>query len=300
MKVSVVIPCLNAAATIDQQLEAITHQISAPLEVIIADNGSTDATLDIVRQYSDRLPQLKIVDASGRQGAGYARNIGVSAATGDYIAFCDADDVVAPGWLQALEQAFASHGFLACRFDLERLNPGRQNGLQDQGLQHFRIPFLPFAGAGGLAIQRQLYERVGGFDENFTHLEDAEFCVRAQLAGVELVFVPEAVIYIRSSPATPKGFFEARRSTFRKAFAWGSGLGKTYLKYKEKGMQLHGIKLRLVLVLLWALRSLVDVQNINCFWRIGWHMGVLHALLQLPTSTLQGSCTTVPKQIFQG
>lgn len=250
MRLSVVIPCFNAADTIDQQLEALTHQSLAPWEVIISDNGSKDATLDIVKQYRDRLPQLKIVDAFGKQGAGYARNVGVRAATGDYIAFCDADDVVAPGWLQALEQAFASHSFLACRFDYEKLNPGGHNGVQDQGLQQFRTPFLPFAGAGGLAVQRKLYERVGGFDENFTHLEDAEFCVRAQLAGAELIFVPKAVIYIRTAPVAPRGFFEARRSSFRQAFAWGNGLGKIYRKYKEEGMQLHGIGPRLMLTLL--------------------------------------------------
>ncbi|MGB5973543.1 MAG: glycosyltransferase family A protein, partial [Nodosilinea sp.] len=229
---SVVIPCLNAADTIDQQLEALTQQTTAPWEVIVADNGSTDGTLSIVEQYTNRLPRLKIVDASDKRGAGYARNVGVKAATGDYLAFCDADDVVAPGWLQALEQAFKSHSFLACRFDLERLNPGEKNSLQNHELQQFRIPFLPFAGAGGLAIQRQIYDLVRGFDESFTHLEDAEFCVRVQLAGYKLAFVPEAVVHIRVAPATPKGFFEARRSTFRKAEAWGNGLGKVYVKYK--------------------------------------------------------------------
>lgn len=285
---SVVIPCLNAAATIDQQLEALIQQTTPPWEVIIADNGSTDATLDIVRQYSARLP-LKIVDASDRQGAGHARNVGVKAATGDYIAFCDADDVVAAGWLQALAQAFVSKSFLACRFDCARLNPGDQidGQNQDQGLQQFRIPFLPFAGAGGLAIQRQLYERVGGFDEAFTHLEDAEFCVRVQLTGVELTFVPDAVVHVRNASPTPKGFFEARRSTYRKAYAWGNGMGKIYLKYREKGMQFHGVGPRLVLLPLWVLRSLVDIQNISCFWRIGWHMGVLRALLQPPDGRQQ-------------
>lgn len=79
---SVIIPCLNAAATIDQQLEALTQQTTTPWEVIISDTGSTDGTLDIIRRYSDRLPRLKIVDASGRRGAGHARNEGVKAATG--------------------------------------------------------------------------------------------------------------------------------------------------------------------------------------------------------------------------
>ncbi|HEY4573152.1 MAG TPA: glycosyltransferase family A protein, partial [Thermoanaerobaculia bacterium] len=103
MKLSVVIPCLNAAATLGVQLAALTRQ-SWPggWEVIVADNGSTDGSREIVESYRGRLPGLALVDASDRRGQAHARNLGAAAATGDALLFCDADDEVAPGWMEAL------------------------------------------------------------------------------------------------------------------------------------------------------------------------------------------------------
>src|ERR1700756_5684791 len=99
MKLSVIIPCYNVGDNIAAQLEALAgQQWSEPWEVIVADNGSTDNSLQVVRECARRLPELRIIDASGKAGAAHARNVGARAATGDYLAFCDADDEVAPGW----------------------------------------------------------------------------------------------------------------------------------------------------------------------------------------------------------
>ncbi|MEO1764635.1 MAG: glycosyltransferase, partial [Cyanobacteria bacterium J06629_18] len=69
MQLSVVIPCFNAASTIAAQLEAFTQQqCSETWEIIIADNGSTDESLNIVKQYQQNLPNLRIVDASLTKG----------------------------------------------------------------------------------------------------------------------------------------------------------------------------------------------------------------------------------------
>src|SRR6266545_10527 len=108
MKLSVVVPCFNSAKTIAIQLEALANQTwSEPWEVIVADNGSTDSSVAIAESYKKRLPHLRIVDASDRRGAGHARNVGAAAAAGDLLAFCDADDEVAPGWLSAMGQALS-------------------------------------------------------------------------------------------------------------------------------------------------------------------------------------------------
>jgi glycosyltransferase involved in cell wall biosynthesis len=65
MRLGVIIPCLDGSQTIAGQLEALARQeCSDPWEIVLADNGSTDGTLDIVRRYQERLPNLRIVDAS--------------------------------------------------------------------------------------------------------------------------------------------------------------------------------------------------------------------------------------------
>ncbi len=280
MKISVVIPCLNAGAVIDQQLEALAGQTVAPYEVIVADNGSTDHSLAVVEQYRDRLPDLKIIDAAAVRGASHARNAGAKAATGDYLAFCDADDVVDQGWLGALAQAFSSHDFLACCIDNEMLNPGAVNTPQSQGLQNFRTPFYPFAGGCVLAIRRDIHASVGGFDEAISHLEDADYCVRVQMVGHTLTHAPEAVVHYRHGTVTKQSFVEARQATYRKAYNWGYGLATLYLRYRDQGMQLHGLAPRLVLILLWGLRVLgTGFRSHSSLWRLGWHMGVVNRLL---------------------
>ena len=108
--VSVVIPVLNGAATISQQLAALAGQTyRGPMEVLVADNGSTDATVEVVQALSGRLPGLRLVDASARVGTNHARNAGAAAAGGDLLAFCDADDVAAPGWLAGLVAGLEDH-----------------------------------------------------------------------------------------------------------------------------------------------------------------------------------------------
>src|SRR5262245_29795227 len=145
MKLSVVVPCLNAEATLGAQLAALSRQ-SWPdgWEVIVADNGSTDRSREIVESYRGRLPRLNLVDASDRRGHAHARNLGAAAATGDALLFCDADDEVAPGWLAAMGRALAGHEFVACRYDQEKLNPPavRRTHLNPQkdGLTRYDYP----------------------------------------------------------------------------------------------------------------------------------------------------------------
>jgi glycosyltransferase involved in cell wall biosynthesis len=99
-RISVIIAMRDAAGTLVEQLEALTQQTyTGWWEVLLVDNGSTDAGCDLGRSYEGRLRNLRVIDASERPGCAHARNVAAVHARGEVLAFCDADDVVSPGWL---------------------------------------------------------------------------------------------------------------------------------------------------------------------------------------------------------
>jgi glycosyltransferase involved in cell wall biosynthesis len=204
IKLSVVIPCYNAATTVSEQLDAFVGQSwSEPWEIILADNGSTDTTINIVEQYQKFLPNLRIVDASKKKGPSHARNVGANAAKGEALAFCDADDVVEPGWVAAMGEALSRYDFVGGWDEYLKLNKAWlvKNYQKEKGDGVvFHHPYLPYKGAGNLGIKRSIHQSVGGFDESIVFLEDVDYCWRIQLTGVKLKEEANAIIQIRLRP----------------------------------------------------------------------------------------------------
>lgn len=273
---SVVIPCRDAEATLGEQLEALAGQDwDRPWEVILADNGSTDRTRAIAARFATRLPGLRVVDAAGRGGAAHARNAGAAVAAGRYLAFVDADDVVAPGWLAAVGAALDRHPFVACRYDSQTLNPGAAERTllrpQDAGLMHYDYPdFLAHAGGGGLAVRREIHQAVGGFDETYPALEDTDYCWRIQLAGTPLAFAGDAVVRIR---------YKTRPlEVYRQGFSFGQYNVLIYRRYRERGMPRLGILPglnRWAAFLVKTPGALVAGEWPRWLWQLGWRLGRL-------------------------
>jgi glycosyltransferase involved in cell wall biosynthesis len=109
LRVSIVIPVYNEQDTIERCIDAIFSQTVAADEVIIVDNGSTDATADRVRSYEGRVIWLR----EPRRGVYYARNTGFDAATGDLIGRIDADTLLPPRWVEQVHDLFADHAIEA-------------------------------------------------------------------------------------------------------------------------------------------------------------------------------------------
>ncbi|WP_344777421.1 glycosyltransferase family 2 protein [Gryllotalpicola kribbensis] len=107
-RLSVVIPVLNEERIIDACLTALESQAEPPEQIIVVDNGSTDATPEIVRRHPDVTLLFEPV-----RGIGGARTRGFDGATGDVLARIDADTVVSPGWSVAARDAFARDPGLA-------------------------------------------------------------------------------------------------------------------------------------------------------------------------------------------
>lgn len=232
--ISIILCCRNEAENIREQLDALAGQSwRKPWELIVSDNGSTDGTQDIVEDYRSLLPNLVLIDSSDRTGPGHARNAAIAAARGDKLLFCDADDVVGPGWLDAMADGLEQHDFVACRADFVKLNPSwllaARNGTQESGPQSYDYPpFLPHAAGGTIGVRRYWHERIGGIDETMLRLSDTDYCWRLQLAGAALHFVSEAVVYYRLRPDM--------KTTCRQARLWGEYNVVLYKKFRRCGM----------------------------------------------------------------
>lgn len=285
---SIVIACLNAEATLGVQLEALTRQnCPVPWEVLVSDNGSTDGSRELAASYADRLPGLRVIDASAQRGAGPARNLGVREARGRWVAFCDADDEVADDWVASMAGALAENRFVAGTFESYKLNAKRvlrsRPMEQQDELQSTGGGPDAHAGAGNMGIHRADFLRVGGFDPAIPWLEDTDFCWRVQKAGIPLVYRREIVVHVRL------------RHTYRAMFVqgWQYGLAQALLERRytldtpvdEKGTEQPW---------LWAsaserarrvtTRAFRTVRNLSSWvmeylvagrlvWRLGWAVG---------------------------
>ena len=293
MKLSVILPCFNGAATIALQLEALTHQHWAGgWEVLVVNNGSTDESMEIVSGYQARLPGLRIVQAhvpgTPRLGVPHSYNSGIQCASGEAFVFCEADDEVAPGWLEAMGRALEEHEFVAARLDHRKLNDEwahpLDGGYQSQGLWRVnRYPYLLTASACAFGLRRSLYETVGPFSTAFPFVHDAEYCWRAQRAGHTLHFVPGALVFYREKPDHWGRFRQGQnwgRDFTRLLNHYGSPLGAFPLlrqwlwigAYLPRGC--------------WALLMFVLGRREGrplfgqWIWHLGWSTGKLQALAQ--------------------
>ncbi len=285
-RVSVVIPCLNAAATLGAQLDALCRQTwQGEVEILVGDNGSTDDSVQLVESYRDRLAGLRILCATDRRGPAHAKNVAAAAATGDVLLFCDADDEVADGWIAGLVRELEDHKAAASRHEIERLNGEQARRLHGDPAQQYGLskytnpPFLDHAGGCGLGVRRHVFEALGGFDEDYAVLEDTDLCWRLQLAGHRLVFAPEAVVHVRY-PATLAG-------AFRQAARYGRYNVYIYTRYRARGMprlpMIPGL-LRLGSLVLRSPQLLSRSARGRWIWLAGWRLGRLLGCLRYGTT----------------
>ncbi len=230
-----IVPCLNAEATLALQLEALACQeLSDPWELIIADNGSTDASREIARKFETRFAQMRVIQTQGsRRLAARARNAGVQESQSEFLAFCDADDEISPGWVAAMVRALSQHEVVCGQFRFDKFNDLRTamelTDAWKDGL--FKGRFLPGGGSGNLGIRRRTHDLIGGFDECLPHGEDADYFWRLQLEGFKLYVEPRAIVQVRVGRVNPSMASTFRRNKNRVASNLWS-----YKRYRRWGM----------------------------------------------------------------
>ena len=192
--VSCIIPVFNGERYLREALDSILAQTYRPMEIIVADDGSTDGTPSLVADYRSQVRDLCQANA----GTAAACNLGLTAAQGDFVAFLAADDLWHPEKLSRQISRFQA------RPDLDLCVTYVQNfwipELKDEAerFQHHRITEpLPGYVPQALLARRALFETVGNFNAALRHADATDWFLRAADRGAVMELLREVLVYRR-------------------------------------------------------------------------------------------------------
>jgi glycosyltransferase involved in cell wall biosynthesis len=188
--VTVVVPAHNAERYLTEAIDSVLAQAHRPLEIIVVDDGSTDHSAELARSFGSPVAVL----TQPQQGAATARNRGVDAAHGEYLAFLDADDVWSADKLALQLAALEAHPDWPAVFgQVEQfISPELDEDTQRQIV----CPPGPRAGlhVGAMLIRRADFQTVGPFDPHYALGEFVDWCARAAERGLAFQVLPQVVM----------------------------------------------------------------------------------------------------------
>jgi len=201
--VSVVIPTHNRRDLIGETIRSVLNQTFEDFEVLVVDNGSTDDTEQVVRNFRD--PRIRYIYQENTGGPAGPRNTGIRQSRGKYIAFLDSDDVWMPNKLEreiALLESNRGIDVVYCAgekidakgvlLNSDWVRP-RSWGTLCEDLLYGNV----VSGGSAALLRADCFARVGLFDETLRLCEDLDMWRRLALAGYQFLFVDEALVRIR-------------------------------------------------------------------------------------------------------
>jgi glycosyltransferase involved in cell wall biosynthesis len=230
--VSVVVPVYNDPDGIKDTLDSLATQEYPPhhFEVIVVDNGSTDHTAEVIREYVRDDPKIRLETEYSVHSSYAARNKGIRSSRGSIIAFMDADMTVRADWLTKINRSLQEHNgdYLACGVEVV----GRNRTIYEI---YDRITGFPigsylhddhFAPTCCLVARKSLFIELGFFDPRLISGGDLEFGNRAYQSGKKLCYDPDIVMM---HPAR-----SSFRALYKKLFRVGRGLRQLTVFYPER------------------------------------------------------------------
>lgn len=204
--VSVLIPCYNAGKWVAEAIQSALDQTWPQKEVIAIDDGSTDASVDVIRSFGQRIRW----ETGPNRGGNHARNRGFELSRGDVIQFLDADDFILPQKVQRQVEALQVSGAGIVYEDWQRfdeLNDGTRrwypveiSGAQQDILVSLLGGWIP--AVQSFLFSRSVLEHVGHWDEKLTSAQDWDLHIRLALSGVTYHYLPGCHSIVRR-PAVP-------------------------------------------------------------------------------------------------
>lgn len=201
MLVSVIIPAYNVAEHLRECIDSVLAQ-DVPVEVIVVDDGSTDGTPSILKEYGDRIVAIRQANA----GAAVARNVGLDRATGEYIAFLDGDDAWLPGKLRRQIELFDGDTGLVysgwyCLYpdgSVTKVKPLPGPTYADLLLNCHLLTTT-------VVMKRETAQQVGRFDPDLKRGQDYDYWIRAsQVTKIKAVETPLAIYRVDGAAQVKK------------------------------------------------------------------------------------------------
>ncbi|MDP3948293.1 MAG: glycosyltransferase family 2 protein [bacterium] len=220
MSTSVIIPNWNGSELLKDCLNSLAEQTFKNFEIILVDNGSTDNSLEYVKNH---FPQVRVISLEKNFGFAKAINEGVKASNTEYVVFLNNDTSVDKDWLKSLILCADSHpevisvnSKLLNFYDkkiidgvgilINEVGQARSIGWQEKDKNQYNSEQYIFGATGGASLfRRDDLIKVGLFDERyFMYSEEVDFSFRAQFLGYKSIFCPEAVVYHKHKATSKK------------------------------------------------------------------------------------------------
>jgi len=218
--ITVIIPNWNGRNLLEECLGSLERQTFRDFEIIVVDNGSTDGSKEFIR---DRFPDVKIIEMKENTGFASACNAGIRESKGDLIVLLNNDANADEKWLEKMVSVFEKHpeiGFCASRIlfkddsgiidsagdEFSTWGFGYKRGHGEEDDARFNEETSVFSACAGAGVYRkEMFERIGYFDEDFfAYYEDIDLSWRAWATQYRCLYVPEAVVYHKEKATSGK------------------------------------------------------------------------------------------------
>lgn len=267
VRVSVILPVRNGEPYLRLQLEALERQTCTfPWEVIVIDNGSTDATVRTASVFETRLPNFQLL-SEPTPGKSRALNRGMAAARGSQFVFVDSDDEAAEDYVERMSEALEQFDVVGGYIDTHSLNPkcARGDMVTNDGIPIYHS-FRPGLPGCITAMRAATCAQVGPYDETLLSAEDVDYTWRAVALGASFGRQLDAVMHVRRPPNT--------RAAFRKSRSYAHSAVWLYQRYRSEGMERRTLR-QFFGPWRWMLADWVRKGG-PWAWQIGWHVGTVY------------------------
>lgn len=226
--ISIVTICYNSAAGIEETIQSVLNQDYPAIDYVIVDGGSTDGTLEIIEKYRNRLGFFK---SEPDEGISDAFNKGVAAAKGELIVMINSDDILLPGALQAVAQAYDG------KTDVYRGNviiTNGTDGFRGREIPSMRFPLAPLrihCAHQGTFITPEAYRKYGGYDKKFRYMMDFDLLTRFYQQGATFKRVDADIAEFRLGGVSGAAYHKKKYDILHVVVNNGGSWARAYAYY---------------------------------------------------------------------